>query len=137
MIRYLLDTNIVSYLVRKTYPALVHRVRVQPGDSFAISVITEAEVRVGIALAPAESKVSLLAAEYLTGVEILPWDSACAEQYAQVSARQRKLGKPLSTLDAMIAAHALAHGLVLVTNDAAFRQVKGLPLEDWTKGPRR
>ncbi len=56
---------------------------------------------------------------------------------AAMAARQQKAGKNLSAMDALIAAHALAHEFVLVSNDAVFRQVKGLKLEDWTKGRQR
>ena len=137
MARYLLDTNIVSFVIKRTFPALVHRVRTLPSGSFVLSAITEAEIRFGLALAPPEAKFRPLSEDFLREVDIEPWDSGCAERYGILAATQQRLGKPLSNFDAMIAAHALAHDFVLVSNDAVFRQIKGLKLEDWTKGPQR
>lgn len=108
-----------------------------PKMSIALSVIVEAELRLGLALLPLEAKVHHVADHFLREVEVEPWTSACAKQYAKMGARQQRAGKPLATADAMIAAHALAHDWVLVSNDAVFRQVEGLSVEDWTKGPER
>ena len=63
---------------------------------------------------------------------IMPWDSAAARRYAVLRAEQERKGKPLSTEDMMIAAHALSLGLTLVTHDEAFSFVDGLKTEDWT-----
>jgi tRNA(fMet)-specific endonuclease VapC len=62
----------------------------------------------------------------------LPWDSAAARSYGPLRAEQERKGRPLSLEDLMIAAHALSLGLVLITNDQAFRFVEGLKTEDWT-----
>ena len=137
MALYLLDTNIVSFILKRASQALIHRVRGLSAGSFAISAITEAEIRLGLALAPPEAKFRPLAEEYLREVEIEVWDSKSAVRYALVAATQQRLGKPLAPLDTMIAAHALSHNQILVTNDKAFRHIKGLSLEDWTKGPQR
>ena len=137
MTRYVLDTNIVSFLVKRKYPALDRRVLALSGDRYAISSVVEAELRFGLALAPDQASFRPLTEDFLREVNIQPWDSLCAERYAELAARQQRLGKPLSNFDTMIAAHALAYGFILVTNDAAFRHIKGLKLEDWTKGPQR
>ena len=73
------------------------------------------------------------ARRFLAKVARLPWDSAAARQYAQLRWAQESSGRSLSELDTMIAAHAVAENLVLVTNDKAFQQVAGIRLEDWTK----
>ena len=137
MARYLLDTNIVSFLVKAKYPSLDHRFRAVPKSRLSISTVVEAEVRFGLALLPHGAKVRPVAEDFLRDIEIESWDSACADQYALLAARQQRLGKPLATMDAMIAAHALAHDFILISNDAVFRQIKGLKLQDWTKGPQR
>ena len=135
-LRFLLDTNIASFLIKETNPALDRRVRLISSHELAISVITEAEIRFGLALLPSEAKVHDLARRFLDRVHILPWDSPCAQTYAELAARQRRTGQTLDTPDAMIAAHALAYDLVLVSNDSVFRFVENLRLEDWTKGPQ-
>jgi tRNA(fMet)-specific endonuclease VapC len=63
----------------------------------------------------------------------LPWDSEAAEQCAGVRADLERTGKPMGNLDIMIAAHALAAQVVLVTHDHVFRRIKRLKIEDWTK----
>lgn len=135
--RFLLDTNIVSFLIKATYPALDHRFRSVPKSSIVTSSICEAEVRFGLALLPRVAKVRAVAQAFLSSLEIEPWDSRCAEHYGTLAAAQQHRGEPLSPLDTMIAAHALAHDLTLVTNDKAFTRIKNLRVEDWTKGPQR
>ncbi len=136
MAQFLLDTNIISFLVKKSTPALDHRVSQAPWMSLAISTITEAELRFGTARLPPEARLHHIVGELLRDLRIDPWDSASAQQYASLAAALERAGKPLSNFDTMIAAHAMAHDFTLVTNDAAFRRVPGLNLEDWTKGPR-
>jgi tRNA(fMet)-specific endonuclease VapC len=67
-------------------------------------------------------------------VAILPWDSDAARKYGQLRAVLERDGQPMGNLDVMIAAHALAVGAVLVTNDQAFARIKKLKVEDWTSG---
>jgi tRNA(fMet)-specific endonuclease VapC len=137
MKRFLLDTNIASYLIKRTFPGLTERVRHMPKGSYAISSISEAEMRLGAARKPTEAKIHPLVAEFLNEIEIEPWDSKCAKIYARLVVELERKGEPLSNFDAMIAAHALAHDFVLVTHDYAFPRVAELKVEDWTKGPHR
>lgn len=136
MPRFLLDTNIASHVMKGTYPSLDRHLSLVPKQDVAISVLVEAEIRFGLALLPRETKVHRLAERFLDQVEILVWDSNCAAAYGTLAAAQHSQGKPLSPVDTLIAAHAVALGATLVTNDQAFRFVKGLRIEDWTKGPR-
>jgi tRNA(fMet)-specific endonuclease VapC len=135
--RYLLDTNIVSFLLKAKSAALDHKLQRAAKSTLAISSITEAEVRFGLALLPSEAKIHAVAEGFLRDIEIEPWDSRCARQYAILAAHQQRLGKPLSREDTMIAAHALAHDFTLITNDKAFARVRDLRVEDWSKGPQR
>ncbi len=137
MARFLLDTNMVSFLVKPSGSAVRHHFRRAEGSHLAISTVTEAELRFGLALLPPAAKVRGAVSEFLLGIEIESWDSRCAEQYAALAAMQQRKGAPLSPLDTMIAAHALAHNFTLVTNDKAFARIHGLPVEDWTRGPQR
>ena len=137
MDRYLLDTNIVSFFVRGRHPSIDHRIRTSARGSLAISTVVEAEIRFGLALLPVKTHIAFTAEDFLRTIDIHAWDSACASSYASLNARQQRLGKVVATIDTMIAAHALAHDFILVSNDAAFHQIKGLKLEDWTKGPQR
>ena len=133
--RYLLDTNIASYFIKATFPSLDYRVRRLPSTAVAISAITEAELRFGLALLPPEAKLHGLSESFLRSMAVEAWDSASAQRYARLAAQQRQAGASLSYPDTMIAAHALAHGLTLVTHDRAFTRIPGLMVEDWTEGP--
>lgn len=131
--RYLLDTNTASYIIKGNVPRVREKVsRVAPSDVM-ISVITEAELRFGVLRRPDAKRLTVLVEEFLRFVEIKPWDSAAALQYAKLRAILEPEGQPIGGLDLMIAAHALALGAVLVSSDHVFRRVKGLKIEDWTR----
>ena len=71
--------------------------------------------------------------EFLLRVEILPWDSDAADAYAQLRTACENEGKPLGNMDMLIAAHSVAVGASLITNDKAFYNVAHhLVLEDWS-----
>lgn len=133
-VRYLLDTNTVSYVIKGNFPRVRERLLKVPMAEVGISVITEAELRFGLARRPEASKLKIAVEEFLLRVEILPWDSDAARHYAAVRADLEDEGEPIGNLDLMIAAQALAAEGVLVTHDRVFRRVKGLKIEDWTKG---
>jgi tRNA(fMet)-specific endonuclease VapC len=132
MPEYLLDTNIVSYFLKMPQSPLAERIRNAPAHSLCISTITEAELRYGIRRMAPEARMQKLVPAFLIDIQIEPWNSACAEAYAQVASSQRDSGKSISLFDLMIASHALARKMTLVTHDKAFAQVPTLRLEDWT-----
>jgi tRNA(fMet)-specific endonuclease VapC len=129
---YLLDTNTVSYYIADNPPHVrktLIRVSLQ---STAVSTITEAELRYGLARNPNALRRRTSVESFLTDVSILPWSSAAARTYGQLRADQERKGRTLSVEDLMIAAHALSLDLTLVTHDQAFSFVDGLKTEDWT-----
>ena len=132
--RYLLDTNTASYII-KGEPAVTREyLRNVPMANVCISTITEAELLQGVARKPEAKSLPLAVKEFLLRVEILPWDSDAAEAYAQLRTACENEGKPLGTMDMLIAAHSVSVGAALITNDKAFYNVKHhLTLEDWTK----
>lgn len=129
---YLLDTNTVSYILRQNSAAVMARLRVVPMHELAISAITEAELRYGIALNP-EMRLAEAVEKFLMRVAIVPWGSAAARSYAELRSRLERLGRPLANIDLVIAAHAIALNAVLVSSDRAFQRISQLELEDWTK----
>jgi len=130
---YLLDTNIASYVIKGNIPEVRKRLLKVPIAEVSISVVTEAELRFGVARKPEAVRLKIAVEEFLLRVDVLPWDSGAAKQYAQVRSALERSGDPMGNLDLMIAAHALSAQAVLVTNDRVFRRVKQLKLEDWTK----
>jgi tRNA(fMet)-specific endonuclease VapC len=135
-ILYLLDTNIASCIIKGNRPPVDRRLVKVPMAQLAISAVTEGELRFGAARLPRAVRLHALIEDFLLRVTILPWDSDAARQYGQLRATLEREGQPMGNLDIIIAAHALAVGAVLVTNDQAFARIKKLKLEDWTKGSR-
>lgn len=132
-LRYLLDTNTVSYIVKGNVPAVRQRLVEVPMAQLAVSTVTEGELHYGVARRRGAPGLETIVQEFLLRVAILPWDSGAARQYGEVRAALERDGQPMGNLDVMIGAHALALDLVLVTNDRAFRRIKKLKIEDWTK----
>lgn len=131
-IRYLLDTNTVSFHIRRSSPALQRRLRAIPAAAVALSVVTEMEIRYGLARNPA-LRIAPLVEEFLSGIVILPLTSDVARHYGRIRAELESKGTPIGPLDLMIASHALAVRATLITTDVGeFRRVAGLRCVDWT-----
>lgn len=133
-VHYLLDTNIASYVIKGNFPRVRERLLKTPMAEIGISVVTEAELCFGVERLPEATALKRVVEEFLLRVTVLPWNSEAARHYARLRAILEKDGEPMRNLDLMIAAHALAAGVVLVTHDHVFRRVKGLKVEDWSKG---
>ena len=131
--RYLLDTNIASYVIKGNIPAVRRRIVQVPMAQLAISAVTEGELRYGTARRPDAARLRTIVDEFLLRMTILPWDSEAAQHYGQIRAALEREGQPMGNLDMMIGAHAVALGAVLVTNDQALARIKQLKVEDWTK----
>jgi tRNA(fMet)-specific endonuclease VapC len=131
--RYLLDTNTVSEAIRARNRVLKRRLDAVPIQHLGVSAVSEAELRFGMARLPFASRLNLLIDEFLFHLTVLPWDSPCAVCYGELRANLEREGKPMENLDLMIAAHAIALQLTLVTGDKAFSRIKGLNVVDWTK----
>jgi len=132
-IRFLLDTNIASYLIKGTSPAAARKMARTAPAQLSVSSVTEAELRFGVARLPQATRLNSLVEEFLLGVTILPWDSECARVYAKLRTHLEDDGLPMGGMDLMIAAHALALQLTLVTHDQAFSRIKHLRVVDWTR----
>ncbi len=131
--RYLLDTNIASYIIKGNVPAVRRRLAQAAMADVTISAITEAELRFGVARKPEAGRLREVVDEFLLRLTILPWGSEAAEQYGRLRASLERQGRPMGNFDLMIAAQAMASSLVLVTHDRGFKSIHGLKLEDWTK----
>ncbi|PIE42236.1 MAG: VapC toxin family PIN domain ribonuclease [Gammaproteobacteria bacterium] len=130
--RYLLDTNIVSHLVRKE-AVIFQRLERVIAEGICISVVTEAEILAGLAKKPKATRLATTMHSFLAHTDILVWDSQVAKSYADLQLYFIEYGRALSTMDALITAHAHAVGATLVTADKAFLQLNDfVPVEDWT-----
>jgi tRNA(fMet)-specific endonuclease VapC len=134
MPRFMLDTNTVSYALRGDPPSVRKRLRRVHMAQVCISCITEAELLLGLALKPQATKLAETVSQFLLGVTSLPWDSAAARAYADLSALSWKQGKRLAAMDILVAAHAVSSGLTLVTSDQSFRNLgPRIRLADWSE----
>jgi tRNA(fMet)-specific endonuclease VapC len=126
-VKYLLDTNMVSYIVTGQSLAARERMASLTDDSICcVSTVSEGEIQYGLAKRPKDIAFRSLMDGFLASVRVLPWDREEAYTYGLVRAKLQNAGTPLGSLDMMIAAHAVAIGAVLVTNDKAFGRVDDL-----------
>ena len=129
---YMLDTDTVSYLVRGKTPALDAHVAAVSPKHLCISAVTRGELLYGLKLKDGAHRLAQLVDQFLLRVPCLPWDEAAATHFASIAAALHQAGKPIGSLDAMIAGHAMATGAVLVTNNGRhFSRVAGLAVENW------
>jgi tRNA(fMet)-specific endonuclease VapC len=132
-VRYLLDTNMANYIIKGNIPRVREHLLRVPMAEIGVSVITEAELRFGVARKLEAARLKIAVEEFLLRVEVLSRDSEAAKTYALIRTAVERDGKPMGNLDMMIAAQALAAGVVLVTHDRVFRRVKDLGVENWTR----
>ena len=101
-------------------------------QAVAISAITRAETRFGLAVLQADDKRRRTLDFLLNEIPVLPWTLEAAVQYGEIAAQLQQTGQPIGEMDTPISAHGLALGLPLVThNTRHFKRVPGLKLEDW------
>jgi tRNA(fMet)-specific endonuclease VapC len=124
---FMLDTNMVSYIAKgHSKAARTRMLNLEEDEVVCLSAITEAEIRVGLAKRPEAVALRERMEWFLAAVKVLPWGSEEAKAYGALRARLESSGKTLGDMDLQIAAHAVAAGAVLVTNDKAFAQVNEL-----------
>ncbi len=127
----LLDTNICIYIINKKPPTVIDRFKKYSTGEIGISSVVAAELAFGVEKTGSERNKSALQL-FLAPLLILPFDESCIWAYAALRAKLEKLGQPIGSLDTMIASHAIAMNLPLVTNNQKeFSRVKGLKLLNW------
>ena len=131
-VRYLLDTNAASYAINKKSAAVDRHLAKVPMAELGISAVTEGELRFGAARS-GSAGLQATVEQFLLGVSIFPWGSEAAKEYGRLRSALESEGRVMGSLDMMIAAHAMALGLILVTGDRAFGRIRRLRIEDWTK----
>lgn len=132
--KYLLDTNICVFVIRGRSPLVLQRFVTHLPDQLAISSVTLAELRYGADKSSNPPKNHTALDGFLAPIEIVDFDSECADYYGKLRADLERRGLPIGPLDTMIAAQSLRLRIPLVTNNTSeFSRVSGLQLEDWTK----
>ena len=131
--RYLLDTNIISNVIRYPHGTAAKRVaRLQDGE-LGTSIIVSAELKFGCIKRRSERLVELVETS-LASFEVASWDAPADAVYARIRAHLESRGSLIGQNDMLIAAHAIALGATLVTDNVReFSRVPGLKVENWSR----
>lgn len=126
-----LDTDICSYAIRGTIPALNRRIMDFKGN-LCVSAITAAELRYGAAK-KGSPHLKQSVERFLSLVDIIPWSADAGSAYAEIRTFTERQGAPIGNMDLLIAASVRAEGGSIVThNTRHFSRIPGLVAEDWT-----
>jgi len=129
--RYLLDTNILSDLVRHPQGKIAKRIAVEGEKSICSSIVVAGELRFGAKKRDSDRLTAQLEA-ILSALEILPLEEPADRRYGELRAYLEKRGEAIGPNDMLIAAHALALDCTVVTaNVREFSRVPGLHVENW------
>ena len=130
-LRYMLDTNVVSDLVRRPGGAVARRAGALEPGSMAVSIVVASELRY-VAERRGSIRLSRQLEAVLSAIETLPLAEPADRHYGMIRAELERAGRPIGHNDLLIAAHARALGVTLVTgNVGEFNRVCGLTVEDW------
>ncbi len=129
--RYLLDTNICIYIIKRQPPEVLHRLESLPQGSAVMSVVTYAELRAGLEIQTVNrAQDERVLALFVQRIPVLPFGESDAISFGVLRAAVRD--RQRDTMDRLIAAHAVSTGLTLVTNNEAdFKDYPGLKVENW------
>ena len=131
MTRYMLDTNIISDLIRNPRGKAAKRIAKVGDGSICTSIIVAAELRYGAAKS-GSPRIAKAVEALLGEIEVLPFDTPADADYGALRVALEEAGTPIGSNDLLIAAHARAAGAVVVTaNLAEFKRVRGLKVENW------
>jgi tRNA(fMet)-specific endonuclease VapC len=131
--RYLLDTNVVSDLIRNPQGKVAQHIRKVGEAQICTSIIVAAELRYGAAKR-GSPRLSAQLETVLGVLEVLPFQTSADAAYGLLRARLERIGRPIGANDLLIAAQATALGCTLVTdNEKEFAQIKDLPRQNWLR----
>ena len=130
--RYMLDTNICSYIL-KSHPAEVKQRFEEAGTgNIYLSAIVLAELYYGAARHPKGVVIRREIDDFVARLTVMPWSEVAADHYGAIRTSLEKAGTPVGAMDMLIAAHARSCGATLVTNNQReFDRIKGLTVINW------
>ena len=130
--KYMLDTNIVAFAKNNRPEIVLERMGQFEPEDLCVSSITLAELEYGVFNSSNPDRNQLALTLFLANTEVVPFGDDAAVEYGRIRADLRRKGTPIGANDLLIAAHAKALGMTLVTNNTReFSRVEGLMLEDW------
>ena len=132
--KYMLDTNICIFAIKHKPDVVIKKILSLEPEELCISAITYAELMHGVEKSMAVGRNRVALSLFLSPITILDFDGQAADEYGRIRAALEKKGTPIGPMDMLIASHAKAEGLILVTNNTReFNRVEGLVVEDWTQ----
>lgn len=133
MLKYLLDTNIVIYVLKRR-PAEVLAIFNANASRMAISSITLSELMYGAEKSQNINRNLEAIEEFVSHLDVLSYDAKASQHYGQIKATLERKGEIIGENDIHIAAHAISQGLILVSNNLKeFSRVANLALENWVE----
>jgi len=131
--RYMLDTDISSYIIKGGYGAVEQRLMDTSPQDVCISAITRAELVYGLKTLSPTHRLHAAVHRFLKVMTVLAWDGEAADLFAEIKFQLRSAGTPIGEMDMLIAAHAIAADATLVSNNTRhYEQIKmPLLLENW------
>ena len=131
---YMLDTNICIYAIKNKPEQVLQKIRENREKGLCISAITLSELEYGAEKSTAPEKNRAAIMQMLLVLDVLPFNERAAIAYGECRAYLEKRGTPIGPLDTLIAGHAKAEGLILVTNDVReFARLPALRVENWAE----
>jgi tRNA(fMet)-specific endonuclease VapC len=132
--KYLLDTNICIYLIKKKPMSVIHRFDEHPVGEIGISSISVAELSYGVQRSQRRKQDQAALLQFLSPLVIADFNTNTSFSYGQIRAELESRGTPIGSLDTLIAGHAVSMGVTLVTNnEREFSRVPGLIVENWVE----
>ena len=132
MIKYLLDTSICIYIIKKKPLQVIQKLQSLDISDVGISSITLSELEYGIAKSSQPEKNKIALTKFLAPIDILDFGDQAAQSYGQIRATLEEQGRTIGPLDTLIAAHAYTLECTLVTNNIKeFDRVNNLKLQNW------
>lgn len=132
--KYMLDTNICIYIIKKKPEKVIRRLQELSMSDVCISSITLSELEYGVEKSDRRDRNKIALANFIAPIGVIDYDDLAAAQYGKIRSSLENNGIPIGALYVLIAAHALARDLILVTNnEREFKRVPGLKFEDWVE----
>jgi len=138
LIKYLIDTNICIYIMNRCPIEIIHKFKQFDVGEIGVSTITVSELQYGVAKSKNYRLNEQRIEEFLSPLEILPYDEIAAGIYGDIRLQLEKSGEPIGPLDLLFAAQALSRDLVLITNnEKEFKRVNNLKVENWVNSKKK
>lgn len=132
--KYLLDTNICIYIIKKKPESVIKRFEKLKSGSVAISTITLSELYYGVAKSSKPDENMIALQEFISPLEVLDFTSVDALVYGKIRDSLEKKGSPIGAMDLLIASIAKGRDLILVTNNTKeFSRISDLKIDNWVE----